>query len=279
MLRGVDVAGAEQNGESGHGHGHRQRHAVDGPPGKQKPAGPLHVRHQCLQRHGDGLQLQRDIGHHADDGDKRHQRAQRPVLAIAGGNEVGDGGDVLRSGDPHQPPQQRPSGHQQQRRADVDGQEIQPRARRKPHRAEKRPGRAIDAQRQHIDERARPPAPARKPVAQRGDGEQCAHIGQGDIYDHPGIGHRARGSSLNDTIAGDAKGGSSGASGLHTRRFLDRRSGARGNVLNIVTPAKAGAYAESRSNRTVRKRRGVSDPSMKFRRTSETLHGFPLSWE
>ena len=137
MFGGVDVAGAEKNGKPGHGDGHEQRQVL----ARRGQGGSArrHLRHHCLQRKGNGLQLQRDVGHNAHDRHQRHQRTQGAVLAIAGGDEVGDGGDVLLLGNAHHRFQKRPAENQQKRRADIDGQEVIAGARGKPHRTIERP--------------------------------------------------------------------------------------------------------------------------------------------
>ena len=154
MLGGVDVAGAEEDGKKAHGDGHQNGQAI----------GALHDRHDGFgkQRIGDhglqglrhGLQLDRDIGHHANGRYRRDKGAQRLALAIAGREEVGDGGDVLAFGDFGNALQKRPAKGKNQDRPDVDRQEIKARARGDADTAEIGPGGAIDAKRQGIDKGA-----------------------------------------------------------------------------------------------------------------------------
>ncbi len=45
------------------------------------------------------FELQRDVGHRADDRDQRHGRRHRLALAVARADEVGDRGDVVGLGE------------------------------------------------------------------------------------------------------------------------------------------------------------------------------------
>ena len=129
MLGGIDVAGAEQDGKDTHGEGHQNGQAI----------GALHDRHDGFgkQRIGDhglqglrhGLQLDGDVGHDANGCDRRDKGAQGLALAIAGREEVGDGGNVLAFGDFGNALQKRPAEGKNQDGPDVDRQEIKTRAR------------------------------------------------------------------------------------------------------------------------------------------------------
>ena len=94
MFGGVDVAGAEQHRERRHRQRREQRDVAEH---RLRPAAAgVEVSKDRLQRRRHRLELQRDIGNRADDGDQRHRRRHRLVLAVARGDEVGDRGDVLR---------------------------------------------------------------------------------------------------------------------------------------------------------------------------------------
>ena len=111
-----------------------------------------HLRDDGLERGRHRFELQRDVGNGADDGDQRDGRRHRLALAVARGDEVGDRGDVLRLGQPHDPHQQRREQADHQHRADIDGEEFVAGARGRADRAEEGPRRAIDRQRQRIDQ-------------------------------------------------------------------------------------------------------------------------------
>ena len=72
---------------------------------RRRPA--QHVREDGLERGRHRFELQRDVGDRADDGDQRDGRRHRLALAVARGDEVGDRGDVLRLGEPHDAHDQR----------------------------------------------------------------------------------------------------------------------------------------------------------------------------
>ena len=72
---------------------------------------------------GHRLELQRHVGHHADQRDQRDQPGQQPALAVAAGDEVGDRGDAVAPRDADHLAQHRPRQHHRQRRPEVDRQE------------------------------------------------------------------------------------------------------------------------------------------------------------
>jgi len=84
VLGGINVAGAEQDGKDAHGERHQHG----------QPVSALHDRHDVLGEQGvgdhglqglrHGLQLNGNIGHHADGRHHRHQGAKGFALAIAG---------------------------------------------------------------------------------------------------------------------------------------------------------------------------------------------------
>ena len=95
-LGGVEVARAEQDGEGGQQHGDVEGVVAE----EQRRALLVGHHHLGILKHdregvGDRLQLQRDVGDDPDHGDDRHQAAQQLALAVARGDEVGDGGDAV----------------------------------------------------------------------------------------------------------------------------------------------------------------------------------------
>jgi hypothetical protein len=100
-LGGIEVAGAEQDGEGGEDHRDVERAVL---PQRHRPGSRRHhdlrVLAQDGEAVGDRLQLQRDVGHHADHRDHRDQAAEQLALAVARGDEVGDRGDAVGLGDP-----------------------------------------------------------------------------------------------------------------------------------------------------------------------------------
>ena len=104
MLGGIDVAGAEQNGEGRHRQRDEERNVAE-----QRTAdvdGRRDMGEDGFERGRDRFELQRDVGNGADDRDQRDGRGNRLALAVARGDEVGDRGDVLRLCEPHDPDQQ-----------------------------------------------------------------------------------------------------------------------------------------------------------------------------
>ncbi len=153
VLAGVDASGAEGHGETREQQGDDQRQMIrrldrSGRFGQRNEAEAGHHRRR------DGLELQGDIGHDAQHGNQRHGGGHRLGLAIAGGEEIGDGRGVLRMGDARDSRHQRPAKAEHQHRANIDRQEIQAVGGSQPHRAEESPGGAIDAQAQRINDLA-----------------------------------------------------------------------------------------------------------------------------
>ena len=109
---------------------------------------------QRVDRERHRLQLQGDVGQragHRDDGD---DGGHRLALAVARGEEVGDRGDVLALGEPHDAQQEAPAEREQQDRPEIDREEVVARGGGEADAAEERPGRAVDGQRQGIDRAA-----------------------------------------------------------------------------------------------------------------------------
>ncbi len=149
MLGGVHLAGAEQRGEQRHQQRHVQRRI-----GEHAPTAA--VAGEYPQAHRNRLVLQRQVRHHADQRDHRHQRGQPPRTAVAGGNEIGDGDHVLAARDQRQPLDDAPAEQQQQQRPQVDRQVADAVAHRGADRAIECPRRAVHRQRKAVDHRPQP---------------------------------------------------------------------------------------------------------------------------
>ena len=136
----VEVSRAEKDGEDHKPQCHVKRRVLHGTCIDKSPF--------RLGKGGEGeahrLQLQRDIGRSANDGDKSDNDGQKVRLAIARRDHVRDGGDALCPPDPHQLAQAPPPADHHQRGTKIDGKILKPRPCGKPHSAVKRPRRAID---------------------------------------------------------------------------------------------------------------------------------------
>ncbi len=194
MLGGVGVAGAEQDGESGHDEGDEQADVADGQAGEGRGLVGAEGQQQRGHRLRHGLELQGDVGHdagHRDDGDKGGDGG---ALAVAGADEVGDGGDVLGFAEADDAADERQAESEHQDGADVYGQEVEAAGCRQADAAEEGPRRAVDRQRQGVDvgPRARALAAARLDVAVIGHREQEADVYERGRDDFPGIQHGCR---------------------------------------------------------------------------------------
>ena len=178
-LGAVEVARAEHDREAGQRQREVQR-AVAATSARRAPAArPSGVVSSAIAA-GDGLQLQRDVGHDADHGDQRHQPGQQRALAVAAGDEVGDRRDAVAARDADHLAHHHPGQHHRQRRPEVDRQEPHAGRRRAADAAEVGPGGAVHRHRQRVDpgvadDRA---ALARAPVAEAGHREQQQQVGE-----------------------------------------------------------------------------------------------------
>jgi hypothetical protein len=118
VLGDVQAAGAEDDGEQRQHQRDDQRRVLGA-----AAAGVGAGADQQVHAQDDALELQGDVGQHADHADQRHHHRQGLGLAVARGDEVGDGGDVLLLAD-HDHLLQHPGREEhQQHRAEVDRQE------------------------------------------------------------------------------------------------------------------------------------------------------------
>jgi hypothetical protein len=135
VFGGIGLSGAEQHREHRHRQHHHQRDIADDRDLREQ----LVLAQDGFERGGHRLELQRDVGHRADDRDQRHGGGDRLALAVAGGDEVGDRGDVLRLGELDHAAEHRRAEADHQDRADIDRQEIDAGAAGKADRAEECP--------------------------------------------------------------------------------------------------------------------------------------------
>ncbi|MCY1434806.1 hypothetical protein D9M71_508780 [compost metagenome] len=130
-LGGIQVAGAEDDGEQRQQQRHIQRGVLQR---AERLALVGHADFRVLpedqETAGDRLQLQGDIGDHPDHRDQRHQAAEQRALAVAGGDKVGDRGDAVGLADADHLAQHQPEQRRHQGRAEVDRQEADAAGRR-----------------------------------------------------------------------------------------------------------------------------------------------------
>ena len=133
---GIEIARAEKD---------RKGRKPDGSPKRAVIGGQIRVGiGKDRQRQSDRLKLQRDIRRDRDHAERRHANGQRVRLAIARGQQIGDGGDALTAADANQLAQPPPPADHHQRRAQVNGDIFQPRSRGIADRAVKRPRGTVD---------------------------------------------------------------------------------------------------------------------------------------
>ena len=153
-LVGVEVAGAEQDGEE------REARSDQGGGGAPGLAAGDH-----LVAAGYRLELERDVGRDRHDRDQGDEDGEGRALAVARRDQVGDRGDAVHAADAHELAQDRPPADEDQRRAEVDGDELEPAARGRPDGAVEGPGGAVDRDRQRVDDRRAHPAQLALPGA------------------------------------------------------------------------------------------------------------------
>ena len=188
LLGEVEVPRAEEDAEQGEGDGDEERRVED-------------VQHRALARdhlegRRDGLELERDVRNHPAHHEDGDERAERRRLAVAARDEVGDRGDALVLGHPHQLPQEHGPEQRDTGGPEVDRQELEAAIGGEPHAAVERPRRAIHGGGEHVRDGADPPrADARREgLAERGDGEQKDQVAEDDAEER-GLGQPGHGSS------------------------------------------------------------------------------------
>ncbi len=117
VFGGVDVPGPEQDGKGGHQErDHQCRVEVE----------ELQLARAQQRRDGEGhgFELQGNVGERSRYRDDRDDGANGLALAVAGGQKVGDRGDVVALGQPDDTQQEAPAEHEQQDGAEIDRNEI-----------------------------------------------------------------------------------------------------------------------------------------------------------
>ncbi|MNH93633.1 Large-conductance mechanosensitive channel [compost metagenome] len=162
MFCRIRVASAEDDGETGHQQSDDQGKVDE----MQVAAADAEIG--WIDHHRDGaghrFQLQRDIGHSADQREHGDDRCYRGVLAITGGNEIGDRGEFFRFGQFDDTADDRHAERKRQDRPHIDCRKFQPALGSKAHAAEIGPGGAVDGKAQGIDERTPAFGNTRKPT-------------------------------------------------------------------------------------------------------------------
>ncbi len=163
----------------------------------------LRVVRQDGEAPGDRLELQRDVGDHADDGDDGHQTAEELALAVTRGDEVGDGGDALGLADPHHLEQERAPQERHQGGAEVDGQESQTVLRGATDAAVEGPCRAVDGERECVDGWTGDDRTALlgAPIGPVGDRKEEPEVGEGDTDDQRAVDHASIPARVNPVSA------------------------------------------------------------------------------
>ncbi len=191
VLGGVGLPCAEQHGEGRHRQRHHQCDVAD-----DRDVGEgLVFAEDGLQRGRHRLELQRDVGHRADDRDSGDGGRHRLVFAVAGADEVRDRGDVVGFRQLDHAAQDTGPEPDHQDRSDIDGEEVGRGTGGEADRAEERPGGAVDRQRQRIDPPGGTAAPGRRTaVAMARHQEQKADIAEGGGDHAPVVQHGKRAS-------------------------------------------------------------------------------------
>ena len=187
MLRGIDLAGAEKDGEHGQKHRQIERRLAQ----RCQRAAMADAAHH-LDAHRTGLELERDVRHGGDQRDHGDQRRQPLGFAVAAADEIGDGRDVLLVRYLHQPFQQPDAKQEQQDRAEIDRQKSPAGRHRRADGAVERPRGAIHRQRQTVDDGAQRQTFGieRPTIAEIRHREQQRYINQRDAQQDPTCDHR-----------------------------------------------------------------------------------------
>ncbi|MGY3558215.1 hypothetical protein ACVWXP_001484 [Bradyrhizobium sp. USDA 4463] len=191
MLGRVGLPRAEQHREGRHRQRHHQRHvAEDRDVGER-----LVLAQDDFERGGHRLELERDVGHRADDGDQRYGRRHGLALAVTRTDEVRDRGDVVGFGKLDHAAEHAGAEPDHQNRTDIDREEVGRGAGGKAHRAEEGPGRAVDRQGQRVDHPGRAAGPGlRAAITVARHQEQEPDIAEGGCDHAPVVQHGERAS-------------------------------------------------------------------------------------
>ncbi len=146
VLRRIDVTCAKQNRKGGHQERDDQRRV-------EREQLQLPCPQQGGDGKGDGLELQSEIGKRPGYGDDGDERADRLALAVAGGQKVGDRGNVLALGEPDDAHQELPTQGEKQNGAKIDWDEVVASRCGETDAAEEGPGSAIHGKGERIHQR------------------------------------------------------------------------------------------------------------------------------
>ena len=179
LLLGVDIAGAEQDGEERHA-GRDTERKPDIVDARKASLAEFAGAGDRLDRGGHRLELQRDIGRDGDHSDNGDENGESARLAEARGEQVRDRRDALVVAYPYEPAQHKPPADEDQRGSQIDGEIFEPVAGCRTNRAVERPARAVDRDGERVDERRAQKALAGAtglPVGKIGDDEEQTDIG------------------------------------------------------------------------------------------------------
>jgi hypothetical protein len=184
VLGRIHVARAEQNREKRQSRRDVDRGVAD--------RGAARGRGQRVEGLVDRLQLQGDVRNDPAGRDQRDRDRERAVAPVARRDEIRDRGDTLTAADADQLREQRGNQQEQQDRTDVGRRERPAEARGLPDRSVERPRRAVDGERQRIDQRPwhRLAAGGGPAVPDPRDREQHAQVGKRDQGQQQWAGHR-----------------------------------------------------------------------------------------
>jgi len=182
---GIHPPHPQNDGENHHEH-HNNRANVRSDPGGGAGSG------YDFEGGNDGLELERDVGSDAYQGNDRDQCGNGLGSSVAGGDEIGDAGEPAGIPEVDQSPQDGPPEHDGNGRAKIHGQEKKARGGRLAHAAVVGPGRAIDCQgkRVHVGIIGRASARRRFPLDPEGYQKQDRQVEAEDRQHDSGIKHR-----------------------------------------------------------------------------------------
>lgn len=149
-LRGVQAAGAEEDGEEGEEEGGVEGHVPQG----------AHLPAQEEEGLGDGFELEGEVGEEAQDEKPRGHRPQEGVPAVAQVEEVGPGGEAVGPGQAQKAQVEKGPKGQGQGGPQVDGEEEGPRGGGPAGAAEEGPGGGVDPQGEGVGPGALEEAPS-----------------------------------------------------------------------------------------------------------------------
>jgi hypothetical protein len=163
-LRGVQAAGAEEDGEEGQEEGGDEGHVRHG--------GPFPAQEE--EGLGDGLELQGQVGEEAQH-QKRGRQGGQGGVAVAQEEVVRPGGEAVGPGQLQKPSVEEGPEEEDQGGPQVDGEEGGPLGGRPAHAAEEGPGGGVDGQGEGVDPGASHPGPP-PPLSQEGHQEEEGQV-------------------------------------------------------------------------------------------------------